>query len=293
MTAEPAAGSLFAFVQFEFGFLLGPADGRYLLRDEPGAEPRLVVVLGTLGAQQRRLLGGRRAKAVEQAQPEPVPTNRATLIRPRPFGGEAEAEAWLGGLKPDGLQAERDRGLRALNEVVRAHRAAAADPFARDVGPQQPLVVRVGYGSGDQVADGRFAACLEVPREVRKASRSERIAPQEQLAALLGSRTRQLACEELVMRARADVDAARPREAALEARIALETAMAELEGTRAGALLDELRELRGPVGNAANAALRADPPAELAEAVAHAVELMERAVRRHRAEALQQDFSGS
>ena len=285
---------MFAFVQFEFGFLLGPADGRYLLRDEAGAEPRLVVVLGTLGAPQRRLLGGRRAKAVEEAQPEPVPTSRATLIQPRPFGDEPEAEAWLAGLKsdPDGLRDERDRGLRALNEVVRAHRAAAADPFARDVGPEQPLVARVGYGSGDQVAAGRFAACVEVPRAVRKATRSERIAPQEQLAALLGARTRQLACEELVMRARADVEAARPREAALEARIALETAMAELEGTRAGALLDELRELRGPVGDAANAALRDDPPAELREAVARAVELMERAVRRHRADAVQQDFSG-
>ncbi|MEX2195601.1 MAG: hypothetical protein WD844_09980 [Thermoleophilaceae bacterium] len=285
---------MFAFAQFEFGFLLGPADGRYLLRDEPGAEPRRVVVLGTLGAPQRRLLGGRRSKAVERAEPEPVPTNRATLIRPLPFGGEAEASAWLDGLRKErgALQAERDAGLRELNQVIRAHRAAAADAFARDVSAEQALVARVGYGRGEQVADGRFAAGMDVPRERPKPSRSERIAPQEQLAAMLGARTEQLACEELVLRARADVDAGRPREAALETRIALETAIAELESSPAGGAPAELAELRGPVGEAANAALRGDPPAELMIAVKGAVELMERALRRHRAAGVQRDFSG-
>ena len=58
----------FPFVQFEFGFLLGPHDGRYLRRRGPDAEPEHVVVLRTLGAPQRRLLGRRRAKAVERGR---------------------------------------------------------------------------------------------------------------------------------------------------------------------------------------------------------------------------------
>ena len=279
--------SAFGFVQFEFGFLLGPADGRYLLRQEEGAPPERVIVLRTLGASQRRLLGGRRAKRVEEAQPEPVPTTRATLIRADPFAGEDEAAAWLGDLRADPEAADREArsGARVLNALMRAHRAAAADPWARDVSPDQALVTRVGYGNGDQVADGHYAAALELPRGPRKATRTERIAPQERLAAVLGARANQLACEELVLRARADLEADRPREAALEARIALEAVAAELEGTRAGARLAELVERRAAIGDAANAALRGDPPVELQEVVAEAVAEMERALRRYRAEA--------
>lgn len=287
------AGSVFGFVQFEFGFLLGPADGRYLLRHEQDEPPERVIVLRTLGAPQRRLLGGRRAKQVEEAQPEPVPTARATLIRAEPFAGDGEAEEWLGKLKADPEAAEREArdGARVLNALMRAHRAAAADPWARDLSPGQALITRVGYGNGEQVAEGRYAAALELPRGPGKATRTERIAPQERLAAVLGARSEQLACEELVLRARADLEAGRPREAALEARIALEAVAAELEGTRAGSHLGELTGKRTAIGDAANAALRGDPPAELQETVAETVAEMERVVRRYRAEAA--TFSGS
>lgn len=286
--------SVFGFVQFEFGFQLGPADGRYLLRSEPDAPPERVIVLSTVGAPKRRSLGGgRRAKAVEEAQPEPVPTTRATLIRAEPFAAEADAAAWLAKLKADGEAAEGEArdGARVLNTVMRAHRAAAADPWARDVSPRHALVTRVGYGHGEQLADGRFAAAIELPRAPRKSTRSERLTPQERLAAVLGAREQQLACEELVLRARADLEAGRPREAALEARIALEAIAAELEGTRAAARLGELEGTRRAIGEAANAALRAEPPAELQQAVAEAVETMERALRSHHAES--SGFPGS
>lgn len=295
--AQGADPSLFAFVQFEFGFLIGPPDGRYLIRDEPGADPSRVVVLGTLGAPERRRLRGRRPKRIEAADPESVPTTRATLIRAHPFEAPAAA-AWLEALRGDrdGLAAERDEGLRALNHVIRAHRAAAADVHARDLAAGQALVIRVGFGRGEQVADGRYADALELPRGSRRATRDERIAPQERLAALLGARERQLVCEELVLRARADIDAARPREAALEARVALEAAVAELAeagGAAGAAELGELRGLRGAVGKAANAALAGDPPAELAADVERAVDLMERVLRRYRAAGAASDFSGS
>lgn len=278
--------SLFAFVQLEFGFLLGPADGRYLLRDAPGEEARRIVALQTLGAPQRRLLGRRRARRVEEApQPEPVPTSRATVIRARPFASEDDAAAWLEGLRRDAgaLAAERDDAVRALNVVLRAHRVAATDPAARDVAVGQALVARAGYGSGEQVADGRFTAALELPPERTRRSREERLAPQERLAAILGARMEQLVCAELVLRARADIEAGRPREAALETRIALEAALAELPGTPGETGLGDLRGLREAVGQAANAALRGDPPEELRDAVRRAVEGLERALRRVRA----------
>ncbi len=228
--------------------MLGPADGRYLTRAEPGAPPGQVIVLGTLGAPQRRLFKGRKPKAVTEAQPEPVPTARATLIGAEPFDSREQADAWLEELRGDD-QATADTvetAVRALNVVLRAHRAAALDPYSRDVSASGALVVRVGYGSGDQVADGRFAAAYELPRTAagqplgRAARRRETLAPQERLAAVLGGRDQVLAGEELVLRARADLDAPRPREAALQARVALEALIAELG--REGRDVAELRD---------------------------------------------------
>ena len=138
----------------------------------------------------------------------------------------------------------------------------------------QALVVRVGYGAGEEVADGRFSDAWELPRERARARRSME-APEERFAALLGGRERPLACEELVLRARADLDAGRPREAALQARIALEALLAELPA-------EELEEDRTAIGEAANAALRADPSPELQEAVSASIGRMEASLRRMR-----------
>jgi hypothetical protein len=44
---------LFVFIQLEFPWRLGPADGRYLIRRASDDEPERVVVLGTLAAAQQ------------------------------------------------------------------------------------------------------------------------------------------------------------------------------------------------------------------------------------------------
>ena len=258
--------------------MLGPADGRYLLRRSRDSEPERVLVLATLGAPQRRLLAGRRGRRVDQAEAEPVPTSRATVVRAQPFESQGEAEGWLRGLRSDAemAEAEIDEAVRDLNGAVRGHSAAAADPHARDVSSDQALVVRVGYGAGEEVADGRFSDAWELPREGARTRRSME-APEQRFAALLGGRERPLASEELVLRARVDLDAGRPREAALQARIALEALLAELPAGRA-----ELETDRGAVADAANAALRGDPAAEMQEAVAACVDRMEAALRRMR-----------
>jgi hypothetical protein len=276
----------FAFVQFEFAFPLGPADGRYLRRAAPGAEPELIVALRTLGAPQRRLLRRRRPRGIDRAETEPVSTSRATLIRTRPFESAAQAEQWLAGVRRDGDRADAEvaRAVRDLNLVIRAHRAVATDPYAGEVAADRALAVRVGYGSGDQVAEGRFAAAYALPRARPRARRAERLSPQEHLAAILGGRERLLAAEELVLRARADVDAGRPREAALQARIALECLLVELEGEDAGqaSALHELEAERDALSDAGNAALVGDLKEDAQAGVAASVERMERALRRRR-----------
>ncbi|MEA2397709.1 MAG: hypothetical protein QOK25_1265 [Thermoleophilaceae bacterium] len=274
----------FGFVQFEFAFALGPADGRYVTRSEADGEPDRIVVLRTVGAARRPGVGRRRPRRAEEGdEPARVPTVRATVIRAEGLGTAEEASEWLDGLRRDRerLTAEADSAARELNALLRAHRAAAADPSARDVAPAGATAVRAGYGSGEQVADGRFAAAYELPPTPPGSSarrRTESLAPDERLAAILSRREEVLACEELVLRARGDVQAGRSREAALQARIALESLLAELDDMdpERRAELDADREA---VGRAANSALRGDLDHGVQEDVTAAVGRMEAALR--------------
>ena len=236
-------------------------------------------MLRTQGAPQRGVLRGRSPRRRQAGDVEAVPTSRVTVVRATPFDDPAEAEAWLAALRRDrgALEHEAVDATAVVNRFLRAHRAAAADPYGREVSAEHALVVRVGYGDGDHVAEGRYAAAYELPRKAKGSRRREDLSPAERLAAIVGGRDEQLACEELVLRARADIDAGRPREAALQARVALEAALAELGGEGQGLSSD-----RRPVGEAANAALERDPSPDLQEAVADAVARMEFALRRRR-----------
>jgi hypothetical protein len=268
----------FPFVQFEFAFPLGPADGRYLRRIEPGDEPERVLVLRTIGAPPRPPRRRRRPRRTQHADAAPVPTVRATVIRPTAFPSAADAESWLERLRRDDEARGREvaDATVELNFMLYAHRAAAADPHARDVAADAATVVRIGYGSGELVADGRYDAAFEVPPQRRKRRRGEVLAPQERLAATLAAREPLVPAEELVLRARADADARRPREAALQARIALEALLAQL-GPEADAAA--LQSHRQAVVDAAGAALDGDPGPQLSAAVNDAIAAMERAVR--------------
>jgi hypothetical protein len=271
-----AADAAFPFVQFEFGFPLGPDDGRYLRRSGEEREPEWVIVLATMGAPQRRLLGrgSRKPVAIADAeQASPMPTARATLIRAAPA---PDPEGWLERLRrdADALGGEVDDALRELNAVLRAHRGAAADPYVREVSRFVANVVRVGYGNGDQVADGRFSAAYELPEDARRGRRAEAMAPLERLAAVLSGAEEVGVGEELLLRARLDVDAGRFREAALQARIALEALLTEIGHA------SEIAAHREAVADAANAALRGDLSGEQRAGVSDAVLEMRRALHR-------------
>jgi hypothetical protein len=273
----PAADNPFGFVQLEFGFLLGPPDGTYMVRSRPDGPLDAVLVLGTLGAPERRRLRGRRARPVEEAEPEPVPTSRATIVRPEPFGSREEAARWLADLRANdsAMESELDGALRILNRALRALRAAIADPWLSEVSADRALVARIGYGRGEAVAEGRFGDALELPRAGARRVKRSMEAPDERFAALLGAREKALVGEELVLRARADLAAGRPREAALQARVALEALIAELPESA-------LQEWRGSVGEAANTALHGELEAAETASIEEGVRAMEAALRRHR-----------
>jgi hypothetical protein len=265
---------LFLFIQVEFPWQLGPADGRYLLRTRgaqtptqlaglaagEAGEPEHVIVLGTLGAGRRAELGlrrrSRRRTRPRPTTPDPTPVDitRATIIDPVSLSAEHQAQAWL-----TDLDAERETraAIAALNRILFAHRIAAADPYVHEVSPAHALVIRAGWGEGEQVAEGLWLHALELPwapssrgRHRPIGDRTAALRPQERLAELLAARGHELLCEELALRARLDLNAQRLPHAALELDCALAAALDELEGEDRADLaprVDELRALRAGV----------------------------------------------
>ncbi len=272
--------------------MLGPPDGRYLVRArEPipthpsthtdEAPPTHVLVFATLGAPERRHRAGRRRQ--RDAEPEPAPTavatGRATVIDVGTPLHEAQARAWLAGAGEDALEA----GLAVLNRALHCFRVITADPYLQPIGRRQAIVARIGFGAGEEVAEGRWTAAKELAVPEGRRRRSRILAPQARLAALLGSREAVLACEELTLRARSDIEQGRPREAALQLLVALDAALAELavdpHAAELAGRLDALRHQREPVAAAAQAALSGPlTPADVS-AVVLALERVEAALR--------------
>jgi hypothetical protein len=290
-----AIAPFFRFSQLEFPWTLGPPDGRYLLRDrgatadEPAAEeypsagPSHVLVIATLGAPERRnLIARRRTKIEAEAEPEPSPvsTGRTTVITvDRSFESSALAAEWLSSAGEDELLED----LGVLNRALHSFRLVSADPYASPVGRDQALVARIGYGAGEQVADGLWTEARELVPALHRQRRAKVLAPQARLAALLAGRERPLACEELALRARLDLDHGRDREAALQVVVALDAAIAELAvdptAPLLGDRLDELREYRDPVAVAGQSALEGAVSAEDRATVQVALERIEAALR--------------
>jgi hypothetical protein len=198
-----------------------------------------------------------------------------------PLEGPDQAAAWLRTADDPAL----DEDLAVLNRALHAYRLAVADPHAHGIARDDALVVRVGYGAGEQVADGLWTDARELvdqgPRGIRRRRRIP--AAQARFAALLTGRHAALTSEELALRARLDLDAGREPAAALQLLIALDAALAELSADPvAPALaerLDELRGLHDGVVAAARAALDGSLEAAQRDAVAHALARLEAALR--------------
>jgi hypothetical protein len=108
-------------------------------------------------------------------------------------------------------------------------------------------------------------------------------APEERFAALLGGREQVLPAEELVLRARADLNAGRLAEAALQARVAIEAILAAgVAASESGAAGASLGDHREAIASAAGAALTGELPGDSAAALKEAVAAMELALKRRR-----------
>jgi len=287
---EGSARRLFGFAQFDLAGALPLADGRYVVRDE-GEETVLVTeTLGAPAPSRRRRRRPRESDA--NATPATLPLARVTVVRSTDsFATEEDATRWLEATTGDEALADTlvATGVATLNRALHVHAVVSSDPHQPAVSPDRAAAVRIGYGSGEQVANGEWTAAHELDVHggaSRRQRREDTLRPQERTAAVLGGRERLDTCETLLLRARADLDAGRPREAAFQLRVGLDTLLMELKDTLDDPAHAEdmatLESHRDELTNAAETALRGDLDSTQLTAVVDTLQLCERVLRRRR-----------
>jgi len=283
---------LFGFAQFEFAGTLAVADGRFVVRDGGGERVLVVETLAAPPPARRRRRRPRDAQADQL--PAELPLARITVVRAfEELEDDDAAQAWLKTASGEEETVDRmvEEGIADLNSALHAHAVASGDPNLQAVTPRRAVTVRIGYGSGEELADGVFTAAREVDlgqggTASRRRQRDEELSPQQRLAAVLGGREQLNACETLLLRARGDLNAGRNREAALQLRVGLEALLIELRGALADPGHEEdmatLQARRHQAGELANAALSGALDTEQAEALGELLGLAERVLRRRR-----------
>jgi len=282
---------LFGFTQFDFAGPLAIADGRYLVRD---GEREQVLVIETLGAPPPARRRRKRPKDAEIGEPPlELPVARATVVLAfNEFEDEKAADAWLQETTAteDSIDRLVEQGIDELNQALHTQAVASGDPYPQTVTPARAATIRIGFGGGEALVDGAFSSAHQVdpglgPRS-RRRQRDEELRPQQRLAAVLGGREQLDSCETLLLRARADLNAGRNREAALQLRIGLEALLVELKGALGDDGHEEdmatLEGRRHEAGELANAALRGNLTAEQRQSLSELLATSERVLRRRR-----------
>ena len=244
-----------------------------------------MLISSVLGAPPGRRRRRARARPVEGAAgPEPLPLSRLTVVTPDRLDPE-EAARWLERLSADPGAADAfvDHAVVLINRALHAHATAARDPYLHEVSAGRAVGTRIGYGEGEQVADGRWSDARELERGEPRRRRAAHIEPQERVAAVLGGRVQVPASETLLLRARLDLDQGRTREAALQLRAAIAALLAEPEERAGDAQRDDLAKLRAgepDLEAVAAAALRSDIEPDRRARLDENLAICERVVRR-------------
>jgi hypothetical protein len=188
----------------------------------------------------------RRPRPVAPGEPEQVPVTRVTVTG-LSFDDASSGSAWLKQTISDrerGSQELRD-ATRIVNRALNALRAEARDPLVQEIGVTKALAIRLGHGTGDELAEGRWTEASELPQPRR--GRLDDVDPLSRVAAVLAGRDEVHPAETLMHRAR--LDAQQGRDA--EARYGLQAARAALReepGPRRNQLLKELAAIEERLG---------------------------------------------
>ena len=220
-------------------------EGRYLVRE---GETERVLIVQVSGAQRAERRIRRRGKRVEAGESESVPVTRLTVTGER-VADAAEGDAWLDQVTRSTGRApgEVRSATRVVNRALSALRAGAGDPLVQEIGASRALAIRIGHGTGDELAEGRWTAARELPR--LRPGRLDDVDPQSRVAAVLAGRDEVHPAETLMLRARLDAEQGRDAEARYGLRAA-RTALKEQPTEREPKLRKQL--------DALEAKLRAD-----------------------------------
>jgi hypothetical protein len=247
-----------------------------------------VVILKTLGAQPVPSRGWRRQRPKEAVadtdEVAPVSICRTTVVASEAFAEATEARDWLERCRRDerAREPEVTWALRTVNRTVRAQRLAAGDPYIHEVSVSKAREVKLGYGTGEELVAGSWSEAYSLPPpRGRRSPRREMLAPQQQVAEILGARKPAYVSEDLYLRACLDLEEGRRREAALQLRIAIEALQGELERDEdeaASALKSRATRSR----DLAAAALRGELDERQSSSLASTIEELGRFLRRRR-----------
>ncbi len=208
-------------------------DGRYL--DRRGDTQRVLAIEteGALPPARRKRRRPRKSTAVERTPSLPL-TVVTVVLASEPLESESAASAWLqDAAGEEATEALIEDALATLDRALAAAAATTGRTLGEPVGVDQVVTARFGFGEGEQVYDGRFLEAIEIDARGGTASprreRLERIVPLPRIAAILGGREPLPACEVLIPRVRADLDADRIEAAALTIHEAARATLIELE----------------------------------------------------------------
>jgi hypothetical protein len=177
-----------------------------------------------------------------------VPLTRVIVTGTERFRVRSEALEWLEATVSD---TQRRAALvrsatRLLNKALNALRAAARDPLVQDVGATRALAVRIGFGEGEEIAEGRWSEARQLPPPRR--GRLDDVDPQTRVAAVLAGREEVHPAETLLQRARLDLEQGRVDEA-VYGLSAASTALDDLPGPRNEKLREQIREAERRLGD--------------------------------------------
>jgi hypothetical protein len=249
---QPSAADLtgeerFVGVTLDFSRELGPVPGRYVVARPGSARPLAalaagavadrgadVLVISQVGAPllpERRLPLRRRARPVRgDDEADPVWLTRITYLR----GDHVSRDQRSARDALDTIRGDRDlqeelvaAAVLVTNTAIRAHRVAVGDPTLPEIGVAVARRIRIGAGSADEVARGRFADAIALTTPDAAGWHSS-MPPAEALSAVLGGRVPLLDADELILRVAGDLGARRTRLAALGLPTAIELLLEEV-----------------------------------------------------------------
>ena len=199
------------------------------------------MIVQELGAARQERRGRRRPRQVEPGEPGPVSVTVVTVTGER-LDDESEGSAWLREMTRDRKRGadEVRAATRIVNRALSALRAGAGDPLVHEIGASRALAIRLGHGSGDQLAEGSWTEASELPRPRR--GRLDDVDPQTRVAAVLAGRDEVHPAETLMLRAQLDAEQGRKGEAIYGLRAA-RAALDEVPASRRKELDRQLAEI--------------------------------------------------